>query len=218
MTCPVTLTVYDEDGSQMNLMRSSGPVPGKALDFCVADWANLIISNPANTEKSINLAKALLHFGGAAQNYFNFNLENFANPDGYLNEAAAAVEIDPALTRIVPDDAKKTVGYDSFSLNLEGDTEIRIYFTKQVTAKDENGNAYQVIKSGKKWYVSIPGIASVDLDKMFTVNAKYGGKTCTLQFCALSYANAVYGSSNENTAALSRALYLYNKAAEIYFK
>ncbi len=217
MTCPVTLTVYDEAGGQMNLMRSSGPVEGNALDFCVADWANLIINSPGSSEKSVGLAQAILHFGGTAQNYFGFNLENFANPNGYLNEAAAAVEIDPALTRIVPDDAKATVGYDSFSLNLEGDTEIRIYFTKQVTAKDENGNAYQVIKSGKKWYVSIPGIASVDLDKMFTVNASYGGKTRTLQFCALSYANAVYGSSNENTAALARALYLYNEAAEIYF-
>ncbi|MBO4838288.1 MAG: InlB B-repeat-containing protein [Lachnospiraceae bacterium] len=217
MTCPVTLTVYDEAGEQMNLMRSSGPVEGNALDFCVADWANLIIAQNSS-DKSVGLAKALLHFGGTAQNYFAFNLENFANPDGYLNGEAAAVEMDPALTRIVPEDAKKTVGYDSFSLNLEGDTEIRIYFTKQVTAKDEKGNAYQVIKSGRKWYVSIPGIASVDLDKMFTVKAAYGGNTRTLQFSALSYANAVFGSSDENKAALARALYLYNEAAEIYFK
>ncbi|MBO4838405.1 MAG: hypothetical protein J5493_03425 [Lachnospiraceae bacterium] len=217
MTCPVTLTVYDENGEQMKLLRGGAFVEGSALDFCVADWASLIIGNPDNTEKSINLAKAILHFGGAAQNYFDFNLENFANPEGYLNDEAAAVEPDEALTRVVPTDAKKTVGYDSFSLNLEGDTEIRVYFTKQVTAKNASGKSYEVIKSGKKWYVSIPGIASVDLDKMFTVKATYNGQTRTMKFCALSYANAVFNSSNENLANLARALYLYNQYAEAYF-
>ena len=215
MTCPVTLTVYDAEDRQMNLFRSTGPVEGNALDFCVADWANLIIDT-SDSLNSIALAKALLHFGGAAQNYFEFNLDNFANPNGYLNEKAALVEMDPALTRIVPDGAS-AAGYKDFALNLEGDTEIRLNFSKKVTAADENGNAYNVIKSGKKWYVSIPGIASVDLDKMFTINVPSGGQTYTFRFSALSYANATFNSSKETLAALARALYLYNEAAEVYF-
>ena len=117
---------------------------------------------------------------------------------------------------MVPEGAD-AVGYKNFALNLEGDTEIRVYFSKEITASDENGSAYEVVKSGKKWYVSIPGIAAKNLDDMFTVNAAFGGETRTFLLCGLSYANATFASSNSDLATLARALYLYNQAADAYF-
>ncbi|MBQ6076352.1 MAG: InlB B-repeat-containing protein [Lachnospiraceae bacterium] len=216
MTCPVTLTVYDEAGAQMDLFRANGEaVPDNASNFCVADWCNAIIETSTN-QPSIDLAKAILHFGGAAQRYFGFNLDNFANPEGYLDAEAEGLEADPSLDRVVPEGAD-AVGYKNFALNLEGDTEIRVYFSKEITASDENGSAYEVVKSGKKWYVSIPGIAAKNLDDMFTVNAAFGGETRTFLLCGLSYANATFASSNSDLANLARALYLYNQAADAYF-
>nr|MBQ6242204.1 hypothetical protein [Lachnospiraceae bacterium] len=215
MTCPVTLSVFDAEGNALEMIRvSTGQSVGTSFDYKVVDWANTIIASSTN-EKSLQMAKALLHFGGAAQNYFDFNLENFANPENYLADEAAALEPDPALTRIVPEG--QTAGYQNFSLNLEGDTQLRIYFSKKVTACDENGKAYKVVKSGSKYYISIPDIAGVDLDKMFIVRVPKTSPKFEFQFSALSYANAIFSSSNEATADLARALYLYNQAAENYF-
>ncbi|MBO4839187.1 MAG: hypothetical protein J5493_07470 [Lachnospiraceae bacterium] len=215
MTCPVTLSVFDTEGNALEMIRvSTGESVGTSFDYKVVDWANTIIAT-SSSEKSIRMAKALLHFGGAAQNYFDFNLENFANPENYLADEAAALEPDPALTRIVPEG--QTAGYQNFSLNLEGDTQLRIYFSKKVTACDENGKAYKVVKSGSKYYISIPDIAGVDLDKMFIVKVPKTSPKFEFQFSALSYANAIFSSSNEATADLARALYLYNQAAENYF-
>ena len=215
MTCPVTLSVFDADGSALEMIRvSTGQSVGTSFDYRVVDWANAIIASSTN-EKSLRMAKALLHFGGAAQNYFSFNLEEFANPENYLADEAAALEPDPALTRVVPEG--QTAGYQNFSLNLEGDTQLRIYFSKKVTACDENGKAYTVVKSGSKYYVSIPNIAAKDLDKMFIINVPKTSPNFEFRFSALSYANAIFSSSSEATATLARALYIYNQAAANYF-
>ena len=217
MTCPVTLTVSYANGAPMEMLRNGYPAQGNALDFCVADWCNLTISG-SGSQKSIDLAKALLRFGGAAQEYFNFNLNNHANPNDYLATEAAAVTADTSLNRVVPTGAQEATGYQNFSLNLEGNTEIRINFSKKVTAKDGNGKAYTVVKvSDNKYYVSIPDIAAVDLNKMFTVKVPASGKTYTFKFAALSWANAVINSSNAAQKNLARALYLYNRYAEAYF-
>ena len=88
-----------------------------------------------------------------------------------------------------------------------------------MTAVDGNGKKLTVKKSGSNYYVSLPGIAAVDLDRMQTVKVTYGSSTGTFKAAALSYANrAINANSNIDLVKTMKALYLYNQAAKAYFK
>ena len=219
MTCPVDLKVFDANGNQMALVRANGdPVDGNVFTFRVADWANAIIGNENSNEASVNLAKALLNYGGAAQEYFEFNLEDPANPEGYLADETAAVVANPALDGDIPEDAKALFGYSGLTLNLEGDTELRIYFTKDVTAVDDAGIKLPLKTQGKKKYISVPNIASVDLDELYPITISLDGQERVFTLAALTYANKILAAStNEKLVTVMKALYVYNELAEIYF-
>ena len=214
---PATIRVYDADGEQLALVHNSkGLLEGGEWSFRVADWAYTILETSDNIN-SIGMAKALLNLGNAAQNYFNYNMENPANPDAYLREATNAVVPDPALDPVIPAGAKEKLGYKYVRLNMEGDTEIRICFSKKVTAKIGT-KPLNVVKKGNEWYVSIPGIAGINLDVMNSVKVTYNNKTLTFKYSVLSFANRVIATStDESFVYLAKALYLYNEAAEVYF-
>ena len=214
-----TIRVYDADGEQLALVHNSkGLLKNGEWSFRVADWAYTILET-SDSINSIGMAKALLNLGNAAQNYFDYNTENPANPDAYLREETNAVVPDAALDPVIPSNAKSVLGYKYVKLNLEGDTEIRIFFDRQVTAK-KGSKTLEVIKKGKEgWYVSIPGIAGVDLDVMNNIKVTYNNKTLTFKYGVLSFANLVLASETTGDAFkyLAKALYVYNEAAEIYF-
>lgn len=218
MTCPVVLRVYGTDGDLMKLTHASqGPVPGDAYPFRVIDWANAIISMNNNVN-SVNLAKSILNYGEAAQKYFRFHLDDPANPEGYF--AAETNDIEPVSTLdgSIPDDAAALFGFTGMTLNLEGDTELRLYFSKKISAVNEEGASFTLLSQGRKKYISIPHIASVDLDQIHRITVSFNGKTRVFELAALSYANkAIAAGSNETLVYLMKSLYLYNKLAEIYF-
>ena len=212
-----TIRVYDANGEQLALVHSSkGLLENGEWSFRAADWAYTILET-SDSINSIGMAKALLNLGNAAQNYFNYNTENPANPDAYLREETNAVVPDAALDPVIPSTAQDKLGYKYVRLNLEGDTEIRIFFDREVTAK-KGSKKLEVIQKGDEWYVSVPGIAGIDLDVMNNIKVTYAGKTLTFKYGVLSFANRVIAtSSDEAFVYLAKALYLYNEAAEIYF-
>ena len=220
MTSEFTLTVFTEDDTQLALTHfKTGPIEGDAFKYCIADWANSAIASNKSAE-AVALAKAILNYGQAAQVYFsNYNLPDApANPNGYLAEEMAALEADPANDALLPEDIAD-FGYAGASLVLEGDTAIQLWFSKEVTAVDENGKEYEVIQEGNEWYVNISGIAAKNLDKTFiVVVTDAAGETRAIEYSVLSYANIVLGkNSNAALVELCKALYLYNAAAKAYF-
>ncbi|MBO4838299.1 MAG: hypothetical protein J5493_02890 [Lachnospiraceae bacterium] len=220
MMDPATIRVYKADGEQLALVHNSlGLLEDASWSFRVADWAYAVLAQETSTEESLGMAKALINLGNAAQNYFNYEKDDPANPGEYLKDETNAVEPDPALDPVIPSNAKSVLGYKYVKLNLEGDTEIRIFFDRQVTAK-RGSKPLEVIKKGKEgWYVSVPGIAGVDLDVKYAIKVTYGGKTLTFKYSVLSFCNRVMASetSTEEFVYLAKALYIYNQAAEIYF-
>ena len=220
MMDPATIRVYNADDEQIALVHNSlGLLEDASWSFRVADWAYAILEQENATEESVGMAKALINLGNAAQNYFDYEEDDPANPDEYLKAETEAVEPDPAMDPVIPSNAKSVLGYKYVKLNLEGDTEIRIFFDREVTAK-RGSKPLEVIKKGKEgWYVSVPAIAGVDLDVVHTIKVSYGGKTLNFKFGVLSFANLVLGSesSSDEFVYLAKALYIYNEAAEIYF-
>ena len=217
MTVKAVIRVFDADDNQLNLVHSkTGPVAGNAYSFCVADWANTVLA-PDSTFEDVykDMAKALLNYGDAAQKHFGFNLDNPANPNGYLAEETAAVVANPDYDAVIPANAKTELGYVGTSLNLKGATDIWMYFDHEVKATDANGKALPVVKAGNYYRVVIGNVAARKLNNMFTIRIAEGGKTYEYKYCALSYAN-IQMASEDATAELKtlcKAMYLYNEAA-----
>ncbi len=221
MTVPVTLKVYDADGNELSLEHYKlGSMAGNQYSYCVADWARNIIGSTGKKAETVYLAKALLNYGDYAQKYFGYNTSNPANPNGYLASEMGGVSAVAANNAVIPADAKEKIGYSGASLILEGATSVRLYFTQKVEAKNASGKAYTLQQSGKEWYVEIPNIASKDLDEKYVVIVTKDGVDYRFEYSALSYANGRLTNAKAKTDIknLCKALYLYNDAANKYFK
>lgn len=216
MTIPATIRFYSADKKQLGVAyKDTGLCENNEYSYTVADWCNTAISQSSN-DNTIRLAKALLNLGGAAQTYFNYNLNDPANPNSYLQDETYGVAADTAYDAVIPSNSSQ-VGYKSMSLNLEGDTELRLRFTKKITATRDGKKLTVVKDTDGTYYVKIPGIAGVDLNEMYTIKVTYSGTTATFKFAALSYANAAIGKGGAAIKHLSKALYLYNRSARVYF-
>jgi hypothetical protein len=77
-----------------------------------------------------------------------------------------------------------------------------------------------VLKSGRKYYVTINNVAAKELNKWHTITiTDKAGNTSTTQYCGLSYCNAVVSNASapETLKDLCRSIYLYWEAADQYF-
>ena len=79
-----------------------------------------------------------------------------------------------------------------------------------------NGSIVDPVRSGDYYYIEITGISASALDTAYTVTV--GGFTLD-NYSALTYAKLVLESpsTNESLKNVTRALYLYNDAANALF-
>ena len=219
MTENVRVQIFDENGKVVLIQAKDGTFV-EALDFCAADWANTMISDTSRPEKTVNLAKALLNYGGEAQTYFEYKTEDNANADGHLADKMAAITAaDLSAFAPVKDDKTAAVGENGISLSLKSETYLNVYYTKEVTATAENLNGAKIAvsKSGKEWVAKITGITAKNLGNMYTLTVKAGDVTSVQKYSALSWAYNILNGTNEKAKPLAKALYLYQQAAVEYF-
>ena len=219
MTQPLVLEVFDAEGNTLPIVHSKLGPQGEKFTCMAVDYCNTILANPDQPEKLKDLVKAILNYGERAQIQFGFDTEHLANPEGYMSEEMKTVQPDPANDQEVPEGADKSVGWAYGTLTLKGAINANLYFTKDITAKDEKGTAYTVKQKSGKWVITFDNIPAKNLGDKHTVIASYGGKSATIKYSALSYINAVLGSESqpENLKELCKAIILYNQYAKVYF-
>ena len=220
MTEKVRVKIFDGNGDTVLIMAKDGTLI-EYIDFSAADWANTMISDSSRPAVTVNLAKALLNYGGEAQNYWEYKQEANANAAGYLAEEMSAVTADNLKAFAPVKDANaSTVGENGISLSLKSETYLNVYFTKEVTVSAENLNGAKIAvsKSGKEWVVKITGITARNLGNQYTLTVKNGSTTSTQKYSALSWAYNVLNGTSEKAKPLAKALYLYQQAAVEYFK
>ena len=113
----------------------------------------------------------------------------------------------------------------NISLNLESTTELNIKMRVAEGHSIEDysiavdGVAVRPVKDGDRYVLTIHNIAAKDLDRMYTVTISANGETQEIHTCALSYCYTVLerGTASAEMQNISRALYLYNQAANAYF-
>ena len=206
----------------------SNGTESEEFPYTVKTYADIIIKNENNNAafaKVKPLIKAMLNYGGYAQEYFQYDDSPLANKDLTTWEKNA---INSVYATSVKAYERKVTGsqvglkYEGSNLLLTSETCIRHYFSVQNGHKISefsfklNGKTMIPEKSGSMYYVQISDVASGDLDTTYTVTA--GG--IQVRYSALSYVYAQLSKSSTPTklANVLKALYLYNQEANQFFK
>ena len=148
----------------------------------IKDYAETLIEDENQTEKTRELAKALLNYGAAAQEYFvgrNGNPETLAD---YLANAGLS-EADKTVKQYTADELvdytftatgeTPKVRYNGASFIFSSKTYMKIYFTAPEEATvTVDGIAYAKVQSGNEYYVIVtvpsPAKASVGFNIVIT--------------------------------------------------
>lgn len=214
----------------------SNGVKGEVHTYSVTDYAESVINAASGvySDEAVNAVKAMLNYGAAAQQYFNYNTDNLANSimkDDDKNMDSAA--FDTYTGKLVDADSISGISYYGSSLVLESDTALRNYFklsdgytiddyTFYVLDADGNKNTLTPQQSDTAlYYVDISNVKANELaDNVNIYAAKNGSstdKTMMLEYGAYVYAR--YVDKYLDNAALKNlmtAMYHYCNAATEY--
>lgn len=214
MTADVTYQVVGGDKKILGEVTTS-----------VAEYAqNLINSTDASiTSEQKSFAKAMLNYGGYAQEYFGKNTDNLANAVLSASDKSLTSVTSSTLTTFKASQSGSISGikYCGSCLILEGTTKINHYF-KLADGQNIgdytftiNGSSVATEKDGDFYVITTDGIGAANLDDSYTVVVTKGSNKYTLSYSALSYCESALRNSNKTTLQnVAKALYLYNKAAE----
>lgn len=221
-----TCGLYAKEMTQkviVQVMNGKGTT-GYKYAYAVEDYANYVLNSPESSfERAKPVIKAMMNYGGYAQDEFNAYLDNKAYKD-VKNEFIQELEAISASD--FSDYAFKELSKDqnfsskSISLILEEATTLRFY----INVKDSNqvssakvtvdGLSSKIEKNNKGYFVDVPSIKSNKLNEVHTIQINDLKVECS----ALTYMNIFLNySKNETDIAVAKALYIYYLCSKEYF-
>ncbi len=166
----------------------------------------------------VELVKAMLNYGAMAQTVFGIKTDDLAN-DGldYVMQDVTTEMFDTAILtandRAADDiaaNAPAGAGFKTSSLVFLSESTLRLYFAKE----NDSFNTSGMTKWNDYYYTQVVDIPAAQLDTLQQFNVS----GTTLRYSALDYAKALAAAGNADNAALAKALYWYNQAANAYFE
>ncbi len=203
----ISIAFYNDADEQMVIFTDSSAA--YSYNTSVYEYANELISDPAQTENVKDAAEALLNYAAYAEKYF-CKLESIDS--AYSAESLEKVSsVDSALiTGTVYGDSDKL---GNVKLVLNNATKIRIYLNDAAVVTSENADVVYVENDGE-YYIDICGIDAKNLDTVYElkIDTDY-----TVKISVLGVASVVAGDSDtygNDFVNLMKALYLYSVACE----
>ena len=200
----VTLTVNLTNGTSME------------KSYTVAGYAKVILNGNSYTAEQKAVVETMLHYGAAAQNYFDYNVENLAN-EGYTDSVTNTIgsSFAPSVTGKV-----NGVTYYGSSLLMKDNISLRHYLniTGDVSSYSFafNGEAVTPVStskvSGANYYVQLDDILPNELDGVYVLTVSANGNTLTLDYSPMSYVQRM--SVKDTMKTLVQQLYDYHIAAK----
>lgn len=201
----------------------------KALDFdyCVENYGLKILGDTTGkySDESKAMVRAMLNYGGYAQEYFDYHTDEMANR-GIGDTSLPDLELDDSV-KYSKTGSVSGVTYKGSSLILRSNTVIRHYF--QITGEPEdvtfilNGqklNPESSTKGTNYYSVDITGIPAKNLGTFYPLVVSKDGETMTLNYCVYSNIKATLdrsASTPKVSLNLMKSLYLYGMRSKEYF-
>ena len=187
----------------------SGDTVLDSVEYSVKDYCDYVSANSSD-EKLKSLCASLVNYGAAADNYFN-------ESQNEISGATVTAEDLKGYRATAQGNAPDDVKVNEISLIIESETSIRLYITSPdgVAVKVNSiENQIKTDSSGK--FIEITNIAAKDLDNVYEITI---GNSYVIRCSALTYVYEVLSRErSEQLKVVAKALYLYNQAANAYFK
>ena len=214
----------------------SNGIKGNIYTYSVKQYAESVFNaaDGVYSEEEINAVKAMLNYGAAAQQYFEYNTDNPAN--SIMSEADRVMDEVAFGTykgKFVNSDKIEGIGYYGSSLVLQSDTALRNYFQLDIGYDIADYEFYEQQADGTKkiiqpqeadsslYYIDIDNVKAYELGDNYNIYIKKKSDDATEMMveCGMFvYARYVYQySDDEALKNLMKAMYHYNNAAIEYF-
>ena len=228
---PVELAAK-ELGSTITAKLVYGTTETTEYTYSAKEYCKAILDNPTIPTYApyVELVKALLNYGGYAQEYFGFNTSALVNSGLYTAESDPVANKTITAKDIVRNgNLPDGIVHSQVTLILDGTITIRHYF-KVSEGYDianytftANGKSATPVKNGEYYCIDIAGVTPRQIDREFSVSVSAGEKTYNASYSALTYASRMSSSSNTALVKLLRAMAIYNEEADklpsvIYFE
>ena len=179
--------------------------------YSVRAYADSILAGEYS-EEAKTLVTQMLHYGAAAQNYFNYRTDSLADAGLTATLTAPTTVAGPSYTGTVAG-----ITYSGATLVHRERIAVRFYF--EVTGDTSaysftvNGNDYTPVQKGGRYYIEVADINPQDLDNAVTVKVN---NALTVVYSPMNYIVNMYKKGSESLQALVKTLYNYHLAAEAY--
>ena len=202
---------------------------GASKTYSVRSYADQILAG-SYSDKEKNMVRAMLNYGGYAQNYLNYNTESLANssifdelPDPVQAEDPVLTDYDYTLT-----EAANTQGFDIRQAALQLGTDVQLVFYYELTGGKTNSNfTFELVGSNKDLefgYDSDKGLNTVtirhilpyELNQMFMLKVtpkNSSNPVMTINYGPFSYCKAKIEHGSTAIKNLCKSLYYYWEAA-----
>ena len=220
----MTLQVFNGYHEAQKLTYKESAAEFTVYSTCIAAYLkDRQVSSTSDEMRA--LARAAELYGIAAQRYFNYHTEKLTAEDLAAVEAAAeSAEVPQEYAEVLTGELPEGITKRSKTVVFESDHTLRMYFYFKDAELGKysfqlNGETVAPIKkSGGKYYIEQPNIASGLLSNTYTFSVSDGTDLCTIEASAFSYAyDRQTNSENANMRILAKLFYLYGSAAEAYF-
>ena len=218
----IGLKFVDGDETILMVYPSGKVVPGNVLNYSAQTYCE----NFSGTGTAKDLVDALHNYCAYAYRGLTQDPTD-VEPTFAEEHDVSSVTVDD----LVPYKASKTGSVEgltlsSYSLTLLTTTEVNLKFnlaTGHTIGEYSfvlDGQEATAVKIGSNYVVTIPDIGAKDLDEKHTLVVSKGDETMSVFCYGLSYCHTVLNSSNSTDEMKDtvRALFLYNQAANEYFK
>jgi len=226
MNKKVEIKAFDGKGEAVALYRPKDNEATESFSFSIVDYVKKSVGNAANGEDVKTLARALSDYGSLTQLALPYEADKRAelyNEAGI--KAVTAAELAEYAAQVTSGEASG-VSYVGSTLVLDSVTDLRIYLKADAgELKDYsfelNGSPATLGTSSQGSYIQVSNVAAKNLDNFNTLVVKNseGKVVLTVKASVLSYVQSVVsGDKSEELTNAMKALYLYNRAADNYFK
>lgn len=214
----ITFTLYNGENEIVPLWNTQRSSVYETYTYSVNRYINAVRSRSDNLGV---LASKMQNYGTWAREYFigKGNLSSDKTAEISMPKTVEGVAASDLSEYKI--DNQSGLNDLNMSLVLESQTSLRLYYSGapiEATASSERGSVQVENGQGENLnYAEIKDIGAPDLDTVFTF---YFGDSKTVKVSALSFAELVLRTSQDNSSNLCnmvKALYEYSQAANTYF-